>query len=80
MVCNPPPIKEKTHSPESKKVIKQFGIRAAILVPNFNNPDSSLTDDSAKQKIAEILAQQNIPVVKTMSIWRQATNHPHRIS
>lgn len=47
-----------------QNAIDQFDIRAAILVPNFNNPDGSLTSDSAKQQVVEMLAVRNIPLVE----------------
>ncbi|HEY5672878.1 MAG TPA: PLP-dependent aminotransferase family protein [Malonomonas sp.] len=47
-----------------QKAIEQFDIRAAILVPNFNNPDGSLTSDAAKQQIVALLAERNIPLVE----------------
>lgn len=47
-----------------KNAIEQFDIRAAILVPNFNNPDGSLTCDNAKREIVELLAERRIPLVE----------------
>lgn len=47
-----------------KRAIERFDIRAAILVPNFNNPDSSLTGDGQKAEIVRLLAQRNIPLVE----------------
>lgn len=47
-----------------RKAIDRFDIRAAILVPNFNNPDGSLTSQQAKQEIVEILAERRIPLVE----------------
>ncbi|NOY13924.1 MAG: PLP-dependent aminotransferase family protein [Deltaproteobacteria bacterium] len=47
-----------------RKAIEQFEIRATILVPNFNNPDGSLTSDSAKREIVALLAEHNIPLVE----------------
>ncbi len=44
--------------------INRFAIKAAILVPNFNNPDGSFTDDTKKQEIVEILAEHSIPLVE----------------
>ncbi len=47
-----------------KNAIDQFDIRAAILVPNFNNPDGSLTSDAAKQGVVALLEERNIPLVE----------------
>lgn len=47
-----------------RKAIDRYDIRAAILVPNFNNPDGSLTTDEVKQEIVEILSQHKIPLVE----------------
>ncbi len=47
-----------------RKAVERFDIKATILVPNFNNPDGSLTSDEAKQKIVEILAQRQIPLIE----------------
>ncbi len=34
------------------------------MVPNFNNPDGSLTPDEVKKEIVGILARRNIPLVE----------------
>ncbi len=47
-----------------KNAIEQFDIRATILVPNFNNPDGSLTETAAKQEVVRLLAERNIPLVE----------------
>lgn len=47
-----------------QKAIQQFDIRAAILVPNFNNPDGSLTADKTKKEIVSLLAERKIPLVE----------------
>lgn len=47
-----------------RRAVERFDIRAAILVPNFNNPDGSLTDTAAKRKIVDILAAEDIPLVE----------------
>lgn len=47
-----------------RRAIERFDIRAAILVPNFNNPDSSLTGDVQKAEIVGLLAERNIPLVE----------------
>ena len=46
------------------KAVEQFDIKAAILVPNFNNPDGSLTADQTKQEIVRILAERSIPLIE----------------
>lgn len=47
-----------------RNAINRFDIKAAILVPNFNNPDGSITDDTKKQEIVKLLAEQSIPLVE----------------
>ncbi|WP_321365491.1 PLP-dependent aminotransferase family protein [uncultured Desulfuromusa sp.] len=47
-----------------KKAMTRFDIKAAILAPNFNNPDGSFTDDTKKQQIVRLLAEQSIPLVE----------------
>lgn len=47
-----------------RKAVDRFDIRATILVPNFNNPDGSLTCDRAKQEIVELLASRRIPFIE----------------
>ncbi len=47
-----------------KKALEQFAIRAAILVPNFNNPDGSLTGDETKKEIVSLLSERKIPLVE----------------
>jgi len=49
---------------ELAHALKTFDISACILAPNFNNPDSSLTPDSAKRDIVALLAERNIPLVE----------------
>ena len=44
--------------------LKTFDISACILAPNFNNPDSSLTPDAAKQEIVAMLTKREIPLVE----------------
>lgn len=46
------------------EVTRTFDIKACILAPNFNNPDGSLTSDSRKREIVEILAARKIPLVE----------------
>ena len=47
-----------------RQAVERFAIKAAILVPNFNNPDGSLTGNAAKREIVEILAERRIPLVE----------------
>lgn len=47
-----------------RNAIDRFDIKATILVPNFNNPDGSLTSDAAKKEIVEILAERQIPLIE----------------
>lgn len=47
-----------------QRAIERFDIRAAILVPNFNNPDGSFTPDEHKEEIVRILAARRIPLVE----------------
>ena len=46
------------------KALKTFDVAACILAPNFNNPDGSLTPDSIKEEIVQLLAERNIPLVE----------------
>jgi DNA-binding transcriptional MocR family regulator len=47
-----------------ENAINRFDIKAAILVPNFNNPDGSFTDDTKKKQIVNLLAEKSIPLVE----------------
>ncbi len=47
-----------------KRAIERFTISAAILVPNFNNPDGSLTAADKKREIVELLATHKVPLVE----------------
>ena len=47
-----------------QRAIERFAISAAILVPNFNNPDGSLTSDEKKADIVRLLAEHKIPLVE----------------
>lgn len=44
--------------------LNTFDVSACVLAPNFNNPDSSLTPDTAKKEIVDMLAERNIPMVE----------------
>ncbi|MEP6674830.1 MAG: PLP-dependent aminotransferase family protein [Ferruginibacter sp.] len=51
--------------PESlKKAIKNFRIKACVLIPNFNNPLGSSIPDANKKKLVEIITQHNIPLIE----------------
>ncbi len=47
-----------------RRAVEQFDIKATILVPNFNNPDGSLTSDRAKRDIVATLAEREIPLIE----------------
>lgn len=47
-----------------RRAVARYRISAAILVPNFNNPDGSLTGDEQKRAIVELLAEHKIPLVE----------------
>ncbi len=47
-----------------QRAIERFQISAAILVPNFNNPDGSLTGDAKKGEIVALLAAHKVPLVE----------------
>jgi DNA-binding transcriptional MocR family regulator len=47
-----------------QRAIERFEISAVILVPNFNNPDGSLTADDKKAEIVKLLAERMIPLVE----------------
>ena len=44
--------------------LRKFDIKACIFSPNYNNPDSSCTPDSAKRKIVNMLGGLNIPIIE----------------
>ncbi|BCS87848.1 PLP-dependent aminotransferase family protein [Pseudodesulfovibrio sediminis] len=44
--------------------LRTFDVAACVLAPNFNNPDSSLTHDNAKQEIVTMLADRDIPLIE----------------
>jgi DNA-binding transcriptional MocR family regulator len=43
---------------------REHAIQAVILVANFSNPQGSLMPDSAKQKVADLLASRDIPLIE----------------
>jgi DNA-binding transcriptional MocR family regulator len=46
------------------QLLEQNKVRAAVLVPNFNNPLGSLTDDAAKQALLASCARHNTIVIE----------------
>lgn len=46
------------------QLLQQNQVRAAVLVPNFNNPLGSLTDDDAKQALLASCARHNTVVIE----------------
>jgi DNA-binding transcriptional MocR family regulator len=49
---------------ELARALRTYDITACVLAPNYNNPDSSLTPDSAKREIVALLAGRDIPLVE----------------
>lgn len=49
---------------EVAQAVDEFGVSACIFSPNYNNPDGSLTPDSAKEEIVALLNQRDIPLVE----------------
>ena len=46
------------------QALSRFNISAAVLCPTYNNPDGSLTTESAKREITRMMAQRNIPLIE----------------
>lgn len=46
------------------QLLQQNKVRVAVLVPNFNNPLGSLTDDAAKQALLASCARHNTVVIE----------------
>lgn len=44
--------------------LRKFDIKACIFSPNYNNPDSSCTPDTAKREIVSMLAGLEIPIIE----------------
>ncbi|WP_147820568.1 PLP-dependent aminotransferase family protein [Salidesulfovibrio onnuriiensis] len=44
--------------------LRRFDIKACIFSPNYNNPDSSCTPDSAKREIVNMLGGLDIPIIE----------------
>jgi DNA-binding transcriptional MocR family regulator len=47
-----------------QKAIKKFSIKAAVLVPNYNNPLGSCMPDEKKKKLVDLISQHNIPLIE----------------
>ena len=47
-----------------RKALNTFDVSACVLAPNFNNPDSSLIPEEAKEEIVDMLAERGIPLVE----------------
>ena len=47
-----------------QRAIKNFRIKAYVVVPNFNNPLGSLMPDANKKKLVEIISRHNIPLIE----------------
>ncbi len=47
-----------------ESLLAQHCVRAAVLVPNFNNPLGSLTDDAAKQALLDSCARHGTVVIE----------------
>jgi DNA-binding transcriptional MocR family regulator len=47
-----------------RRAVRTTHVNAAVLMPNFNNPVGSLTSDSAKRELVEILVSAGIPIVE----------------
>lgn len=47
-----------------RKAIRRVKVAAALLVPNFNNPTGSVTNDEAKRAIVGMLAEADIPLIE----------------
>jgi DNA-binding transcriptional MocR family regulator len=47
-----------------RRAVRTTRVNAAVLMPNFNNPVGSLTPDTAKRELVEILASAGIPIIE----------------
>lgn len=47
-----------------EQAIRKLGVRAIILVPNFNNPAGSCMPDEHKKRLVEIITQHEIPLIE----------------
>ena len=47
-----------------QKAIRNFSIKACVVVPNFNNPLGSCMPDENKKKLVGIITRHNIPLIE----------------
>jgi DNA-binding transcriptional MocR family regulator len=47
-----------------EKVIKEFPVKAVLMVPNFSNPIGSCMPDNSKRQLVEIISKSNIPLIE----------------
>ncbi len=47
-----------------QKAIKNYPIKACVVIPNFNNPLGGCMPDEHKKKLVEIITKQNIPLIE----------------
>ena len=47
-----------------QKAIKNFRIKACVMVPNFNNPLGSAMSEENKKKLVSIISKHNIPLIE----------------
>jgi len=46
------------------KAIKEFGIKACVFVPNFNNPIGSCMPDEKKKELVQLITKNKIPLIE----------------
>jgi len=47
-----------------EEAIKNYSLKACVVVPNFNNPLGSCMPDENKKKLVDIITKHNIPLVE----------------
>ncbi|MDB5230753.1 MAG: PLP-dependent aminotransferase family protein [Chitinophagaceae bacterium] len=47
-----------------EKAIKKFNIKAAVVVPSFNNPTGSCMPDANKKKLVELITKYQVPLIE----------------
>jgi len=47
-----------------EEAIKNYSLKACVVVPNFNNPLGSCMPDENKKKLVDIITKHNIPMVE----------------
>jgi DNA-binding transcriptional MocR family regulator len=47
-----------------EKVLKEFPVKAVLMVPNFSNPIGSCMPDNNKRQLVEIITKCNIPLIE----------------